>query len=158
MSDDLLEPLLVPPCKVVYSSYEGPRRGLGRATKLLYSWVGTYFADRVGDVTVCFSDRGSFDAAGDAPVEVEARFVVDEPFSEKTRLPDGLEIKKVPGEVVLSTFYRGPLTGLKAAVRPWLKAVADGKPLEPGYRQRMITIADSPQSPDWEIEVAVVLS
>jgi hypothetical protein len=157
MSEEPLEPFLNPPRKTIYSSYHGPKAGLGAATRLLYSWVGTYFPDRVEDVTVCFADRAALDAERDAPIDVEVRFDVDEWFNPGTVLPQGLQLKRMAGEALLLHTYRGPLTGLNDALRPWLAEAARRRQVAPGYRQRMVRMAQRPDAPDWEVEVALVL-
>jgi hypothetical protein len=158
MSEEHQEAVLLPPRKTIYSSYHGPKAGLGAATRLLYSWVGTYYADLVEDVTVCFTDRAALDVGRDETVDVEVRFDVDDGFKEDTRLPPGLEVKRLGGEALLLHTYRGPLTGLNDAIRPWLEQSAQQRRLAPGFRQRMVHMAQRPDDPDWEVEVAVVLA
>jgi hypothetical protein len=157
MTDYLLDEVSLPSRKTVYSTYTGPRKGLGGASRLLYSWVGTYFADQIGDVTVCFSDLAAAKAAPGEIVEIEVRFDVDDHFSESTQIPDGLELKRVPPETLLLHTYEGPLTTLKEDVIPWLEASGAENDVKPGYRQRMVRMAKRPTSPNWEVEVALVL-
>ena len=157
MTDYMLDEVSLPSRKTVFSTFIGPRKGLGTASRLLYSWVGTYFADQVGDVTVCFADLAAAKVGPEEPIEIEVRFDVEDHFSESTQLPNELELKRVPPETLLVHTYAGPLTKLKEDVIPWLEATAADNEVKPGYRQRMVRMAKRPTSPNWEVEVALVL-
>ena len=159
MSHELDEQVVLPERKAVVATYSGPRRGLGKGSRTVYAWVGTYFKDRVGDVTVCFDAR-PIDLAKTDPDEtigVEIRFDVDDDFPFATKLPQGLKVHRLPREEVLIHSYKGPLTGMNADILPWLRSAAEENDIRPGYRQRMVVMKKKPTDDGWVVEVELVL-
>lgn len=159
MSDETTSNGLLPPRKVIYSTYNGPRKGLAAATKHVYGWVGTYYKDQVSDVVVCFDERPTPEGSGDPNlfINIEVRFDLDDNFSMNTKLPPDLEVKEVPGESILCHTYAGPMTGLMKDIVPWLTETATAHDVRPGFRQRMVTMKQKPNDPGWEVEVQLVL-
>lgn len=153
------ERVTLPERRSVVSTYSGPRSGLGGATRAVYAWVGTYFRDRVGDVTVGFDMRPA-DLAKPDPTEiigVEIRFDVDDDFPLATKLPQGLKVHHVPREEVLIHSYEGPLTGMNADIIPWMTSAAREYVVRPGYRHRMKVTKKKPTDDGWVIEAELVL-
>jgi len=144
----------------VTSKYEGPRSGLGQATRTVYAWVGTYFKDRVGEVTVCFESR-PVDLAKPDPGEViraEVLFEVEEDFNKATKLPPGLKVEGLPREDVIIHTYEGALTGMNEDVVNWLIETSSECDVRPGYRQRMVVMKKKPTDSGWVVEAELVLA
>ncbi|MBN1944819.1 MAG: hypothetical protein JW797_04045 [Bradymonadales bacterium] len=149
----------LPQRKVLYATYEGPNSGLGKAVHPVYAWVGTYYQDRVSDVTVAYSHRPSPEEAGnkERQIQVEIRFDLDEYIPIETKVPPGLAIKQVASETIISRSFAGPLPEMQPRVFSWLEEMSERYPVASGYRQRFVTMAQRPDAPDWEIEVQLVL-
>lgn len=153
------ERVVLPERKSVVSAYSGPRSGLGGATRTVYAWVGTYFRERIGDVTVCFDSRPTDLSKPDPDelIEVEVRFDVDDDFPFATKLPQELTTHRLPREEVLIHSYSGPLTGLNANIIPWMADAAARHKVKPGFRQRMVVMKKSPTDEGWQVEVELVV-
>ena len=152
------EEVTLPERMSVVSDYQGSRKGLGGATRQVYAWVGTYFEERVGDVTVCLAKRPVDRSRPDPDQEIEAeiRFDVDDDFDVHTKLPPGLEVRQVGGDSLLVHTYEGPLTGLNGDILPWLIETSSENDVKPGYRQRMVVMKKRPTEPGWVVEVQLV--
>ena len=159
MPGETLDRVEFPARKAVVATYSGPKSGLGQATKTMYGWVGTYFKDRIPDIYVCLDERPAPGTAGDQAVHVNAeiRLEVDDHFSDATKLPEGLTVRKLPPEATIARRYTGPMPGFLKEVLPWMEEMAKQHNVAPGYRQRMVVMAKDPMSPDWEVEVELVL-
>jgi hypothetical protein len=144
-----------PERRVIFARYSGPRKGLADASKPLYAWVGTYFKDRIQDVTFCFAERAPEESMGDpeALIDVEMQLELDDYVARDTRLPEGLAIRTLPPETLLFGSYQGPLTGMRAAMIPWIEAMSQAFDVGPGYRQRIVRPGKSPDDPAWEVEI-----
>ncbi len=156
MSDDAV--IELPARRAVYTEYEGPRSGFGQATRTVYSWVGTYFADRVGDVIVCFGQRPRASKAQlpTALITAEVRFAIDDVVPETAKLPEGMETKSIPPEQIVSRTFTGPLTTMEADSIPWMMKTAIKHPVLPGYRKRIAVFGKAPTDGTWEVEVQLV--
>ncbi len=156
MSIELVE---LPARRAVVAHYQGPRSGMGEASKAVYSWVGTYFKERASEVTVCLDSRPQGGGRPDPNevVRAEVRFDVDDAFPENAILPDGLTLERIDPETITVREYTGPLTGMQMAIRPWIDDVCQEFEVLPGYRQRMLRTAQAPTSPEWRVEVQLVI-
>ena len=144
----------------VISKYEGPRSGLGQATRTVYAWVGTYFKARVGEVTVCFESR-PVDLNKPDPneaIRAEILFEVEEDFNKATKLPPGLKVEGLPREDVIIHTYEGPLTEMTKDVVTWLIETSSETDVRSGYRQRMVVMKKKPTDSGWVVEAELVLS
>ena len=149
----------LPSRKVVYIPYSGLNTGMGQGIRTLYAWVGTYYKDRVSDVTVCFDERPTQQTIKDRErhVEAEGRFDLDEYIPIDTKLPHGLVIKEVASESIITRAFKGPLPEIVPQSIDWLADMVERHDVAPGYRQRFIKMAKKPTDTDWEIEVQLVL-
>jgi hypothetical protein len=128
----------LPSRKAVYSEYSGPRKGLGDAQRLVTAWVGTYFEDRVNEVTICFAKRPTGPPKPDETINVEVRFDLDAYISEHTKLPPGLNIKPLPEETVVYHQYEGPANRALIDAAMWMADADKRFKTRPGFRYRMV--------------------
>jgi hypothetical protein len=159
MSDLITDPLTVAKRNAIVLYYTGPKSGLPEAAKPFYAWVGTYFQARLTEIVTCFDERPNRQSATDPgwPVVAEVRLDLDGHFAPTTKVPDGLQIVAIPRETTIAHRYKGPLTGLMDDILPWMDTACKEHDVAPGYRRRMLTKCASPEDPDWELEVQLML-
>ena len=156
MSDPSL--IELPARRAVCVRYAGPRSGLGGATRTVYGWVGTYFPNRIGDVTIQFSKRPKPDHvfAPTEPIHATIVFEIDDVVPEQAVLPDSMTLETLMPESLITTRYGGPLTALHETSLPWMESMTKRYALQPGYRQRMVEMKSTPTDPGWEVEVQLL--
>lgn len=150
------EKVVLPQRRAIVTTYSGPKGNVGKGIQPLAAWVGTYYADRVGDITVYFAERPQGPEPPTTPVQAKIFFEVDDDFHEGTKLPPDLKLERLPSQTVLYNTYTGPLTGLGPVMGKWLLAMQGSFDLKPGFWQRMLQQRPSPQDPGWEVEFAVI--
>ncbi len=144
--------------QAVCTPYSGPRSGMYKDLRPFMGWVFKNYRWSLPNVTVCYADRATTELVGipDPPVNVEFRLDLDRHLPYDVGPPEGGEVKDLPIESLITKSFTGDPAEFMSDLLSWLKMAETAYQLKPGYRQRLAKIG-SQESPDWEIEVQVVL-
>ena len=71
-------------------------------------------------------------------------------------LPKGVKVQEFPVENLLVQTFKGNPEDYLIPELKWIEETARANPVKPGYRERLAKVG-SPDSPDWEVEVQLVL-
>lgn len=145
--------------QAVCKLYSGPRSGMYKDLRPFMGWTFKHYRWSLPNVTVCYADRATTELVGiaDPPIEVEFRLDLDRHLPYDIGPPEGATVKDLPAETLLTKSFKGDPGEFMSDLLFWLKNAETAYQLKPGYRQRLAKIG-SPESPDWEIEVQVVLA